>query len=402
MLGEPKYKIPSLKMTDYENILMLLDSRAELGGFINLRNIFISKMFIFTAMKIGELLTLKPEDFEANSTIYFGPICNGVQYKLNPKIFKDDVERYFSLREESEYIFYHCHSISDALGSRDMNNYLIELFREIGINPPKALSAFIKDSHRKVKPFETASYTKDMLDDVREMKKAMTEHLKNPIRLKLEKHTYICNKCGSEGVCYAKSIEEFMETVSEREKLCLDCIEKNIEEKKAKERKSTNRKSKDEVNPQLKECGHCQKEFMSAGDSFCSDRCRRKNREKKLFYGALQKANNEVEISKVRVYGQGRTEYISATKSPHSKRMNTVHQGAVPHLKKGEDKDERSENYFEECIEKEAKDIISSHIGKELGLDHSMLDELKMEAMKIHYIEKYALAKRCVEAALGR
>lgn len=106
---------------------------------------------------------------------------------------------------------------------------------------------------------------------------------------------FICNQC------FKKSKAETMEEVIKHEKICVSCINEN-------RKKSIKKYKKIEKEKQCEVCGAF---FMSRNCRACSDECRKKLNEKTRFYKNLEKANNEIRITKIRVYGQGKYEQVN-------------------------------------------------------------------------------------------
>jgi hypothetical protein len=125
-----------------------------------------------------------------------------------------------------------------------------------------------------------------------------------------EKIKFKCKKCG-------KITENTMTSIIAREKKCYDCyIEENdllLKKKEAEKKLKIKRK---EALLKTVICEYCNAPFKTSSSAkYCSSECRgnglKTKREKTRFYNNLDRVNKEINITKIRVYGQGRYEHIN-------------------------------------------------------------------------------------------
>ena len=132
---------------------------------------------------------------------------------------------------------------------------------------------------------------------IKEKGETMTEDEKEFVRnIGDEYDWYRCVKCRAIGTA---PINSFNLTVSSRDNVCLECINKrdkarSIEFKKGKSKKKS------------LVCVVCSKTFTAVTAKTCSKECREAYKEKRAFYRNMEKANREVRASNVHVFGQGK------------------------------------------------------------------------------------------------
>ena len=112
---------------------------------------------------------------------------------------------------------------------------------------------------------------------------------------------FYCKECGN------KKNYESIEEIIKHKKICIECIFRLEKEANEKRRKNIKRKivKKDAI------CKVCGKTFSSYQATTCSIECRKKLCEKTSFYNNLKVVNREINITKTRVYGQGKYEKIN-------------------------------------------------------------------------------------------
>jgi len=406
---------PLLNEEDYIKIDEELESMAVCGGYEVYRDIFIMKIYLYTKISLPELLRLTPEKLVRTRSPHFGVWDSGkqcVMYKFPPEKIYEDVMRFFPLRENSKYVFYDDSNIDAKITPFEIEYLLKNIILNACGKKPDNIHRFIKQS------FENISNNGIQLGGKRkrlisEMKEHMAKWLDNPAPSNAERHTYICKVCGEEGECIARNIKEFMRIVLERDKTCLKCIDENNKKvfrekqliRKEKQQACAKRNNRPETHRSKlfieRECVICHIPYCGTVET-CGPECKKKNTEKKRFYDKLSLANKEVHISKIRVYGQGRTEFIQIKKRKGSGKLSAVHPEDLVFSRKSIVDEGLSErDIFEHSVAQEAKVLIESPAGEQMGLTLDVLDELIVTSMGIHTGRKIQDPKICVKIALG-
>ena len=178
---------------------------------------------------------------------------------------------------------------------------------------------------------------------------------------------YACCDCGEKDTIqsYGEKKEWLEHVVKElREELCSDCFILKHGVAAAK---------KAEINP-IKYRVSNRKGIKLSEES-------KKKMEHTRFYNKLSKANDEVRVSKVRVFGQGKTEFVKG-----SKRNTIVHTESISMRSKEKDVPiESKDKIFENNIILAIKEIISSHEGSSMGLDENSVDEILFLSLAEHH-----------------
>lgn len=264
--------------------------------------------------------------------------------------------------------------------------------------------------------------------------KELKETIKNGLNLhNFEKryYSYVCvNKCGREGRVWAHSLLAAESSIKIRGSVCLECVneaqekrrkEKNkkAEERHKREEKINQAKTRERIDEVLVvRCVACgiqmtdTRHNIQINHNLCPE-CKkeeqeRKNkaREKSSFYKGLSRANDEVAISKRRVYGQGKYELMQIKNTNvGNRRWETVDgqelEKRIKASNDGADKEEKYVDSFIREVEVEVDRFVNSEKGKAFMFTDSMKEELIFTAQKYHFENKFYTAQKCIELALG-
>jgi len=199
--------------------------------------------------------------------------------------------------------------------------------------------------------------------------KNLLKHLFDNLPEKHEKSLseYTCCDCGEKDdiQSYGEKREWLDHAVKElREGLCSDCFVAKYGIDAAK---------RAEINPR--------KYQVSSRKGIKISEEEKKRNEHTRFYNKLAKANKEISVSKIRVFGQGRTEYVKG-----QKKNQFVHTDSIKmHSNLENTPKESKHKIFEKNIILAIEEIISSEEGSSMGLDKNSIDEILFLSLAEHH-----------------
>jgi len=364
----------------------ILNSTKDYTSF---RNALILKWYINSDISLVSLCNLCESDiyggfaqdrevFRIKNDNSLGFSCGHKKIHCPPfkEIYKNLLS-FFLLREKSNFIFYSDNSLEKKVLPKDIEFYISMLFEKLDIpkkNNEKILTSFNKFKVRK---------TPHRISDPKK-KKAFIKALKTHMPTVLKTERYLCAACKKPSFLEVRNNQDFIIQIRRMNKLCKDCKNKKIEEQYKKPKKKPTPKVQNKP-----------KKKTMKGYTLSEEE--KKAREKTAFYNNLKKATREVNISNIRIFGQGRTEFIKSTAD--TKRQKT--KGAVSHIEDIDKVVKSPHILFEEELYKEINSFIHSEKGNTFGLTLSNKEELFMLSVQHHIGDRTLSAEECIEKIIA-
>lgn len=404
----------------YQSIERVIKIKKRHASQETTRNILMLKLYLYTDLSTKDLVKLTDRHLDTalrkkgcNISIEKAGYAGSAIIPLD--LLKDELLEYLKIREWGSFLFCTYRDRHTPVGREYFMDFVYSVLDQSGVDYPaneKNIPNFLKKKlHETLDGLEDEHPNR--VCDLESLKIKLRTYLDNPVKVSREKFDYVCAECGTDTDVMARNAEEFLGLMVERSKLCKECFynmnEASLNAENAKDDAFRKKKNKDRYKKRIMKkkkevskvncevCGERCHNKTNASVQVCSDKCKKKYNETKRFYKRLSRANNEIDIAKVRVYGQGRYEQIHARKTEHGKKWDVLKASTVD-----TDSVKTDMDIFEEEAVRYAKKIISSEKGREMGLEFGDIEEVVLTAYGHKMKNKNLNAEACVNLALNK
>ena len=245
-------------------------------------------------------------------------------------------------------------------------------------------------------------------------------------------YIHVCTSCHEEKKISAIGIRGRERLLAARDGRCLSCVDKKREKtieasekkdekkrisliaarRKARESKAGKKKNRSEEYhmPANFICEACDalveskrgyiKNRNGDGRKLLCGECKKKEIESRRFYGGLSEANREINLTKIRVFGQGKYEHVNIKKTNvTNRRWTSTHAANISRI--GEEEEEitpveKIATAFDKNLSFEVDKLINSRDGAILGITEASREEVIFAATQMHDINPALSPFKCL------